>query len=321
MRVSTIHSSAAAMVVAVVALTSACVTTTATMPRPKRDNDMARRIESAFELEKQRRAAMPQPGYAPKNPGLDSIAGLRTSLAGERQRRQQLENEVAGLRLRGVEQARSSAELASLRAELSGERGRNEALKAELEREKRAVAEGHTQAELDSVEAALARERQRRQALEIELASLAKGGPASAESPTELTRLRQEVEQERHRRLEIEKAWARLREETSVPAFSSGQVSEAEFLAVKQELVETRRALALERQIQQKASADVVPSEPTPAATNELTQENRRLRDRVATLQRERDTLKRAISELGTGSDTDPTAELAEPEAQRVPVH
>ncbi len=277
------------------------------------DADLAKRLESAFALEKQRRAGIANPSYAPQNPGADSIAGLRAGLASERQRRTQLEAEVTRLRARDAEQGRANAELVSLRAELAGERNRNRALKKELEQEHEPTEQGPTQAELEALEAQLARERQRRQALETELALLAKGKTGSGESAAEVARLKQQLDQERRRRLEVEKAWSRLREETSVPPFGESSVSEAEFLAVKQELQETRRALDAEREARQKAEARVdttSPAAPDPKLSN-LGQENRTLRDRVTSLQRERDALKRAISELTSDTPVESEAEAA----------
>lgn len=280
-----------------------------------RDAELAKRLENAFALEKQRRADVPNPGYAPRNPGADSIAGLRAGLASERQRRTQLEAEVSRLKARDAEQGRANAELVSLRAELAGERNRNRALKKELEQDRAPEEEGPTQAELEALEAQLAQERKRRQALETELALLAKGKRGSGESAAEVARLKQQLDQERRRRLEVEKAWSRLREETSVPPFGEATVSEAELLAVKQELQETRRALDAEREARQKAEARVDNASPAPASPDPklstLGQENRTLKDRVSSLQRERDALKRAISELTSDTASEPAEEAA----------
>ena len=325
MRVSIPHSPVSTLLVVIVASTCGCVTTATTTQRPTANKDIARRIENAFELEKQRRASMPQSGYARQNPGLDSVTGLRASLASERQRRGQLEKELADLRAQGAERGPASAELASLRAELSGERNRNRALKKELDQAQQPASDGLSQEEFAALEAQLERERQRRQILETELARLTKGNAESGESTPELAQLRQELQQERRRRLEVEEAWQRLRDETSVPALGGGAVAEAEYLAVKQELIETQRALDTARKAHQKVDdvSTVPPAAPpvATAASSPLSQENQRLRQRLTTLRRERDVLKRAIIELGTESAADPNDEIVEPEAQRVPVH
>jgi len=269
---------------------------------------MARRLENAFALEKQRRADIQQPRYAPQNPGLDSIGGLRVNLASERKRRTHLEAEVNRLRAGEAEQGRANAEVVSLRAELAGERNRNRALRSGLERAKEETQEdGPSQAEVDTLEAQLKSERQRRQTLEAELARLSKGREGNSAATPELARLRQQLDQERRRRLEVEKAWTRLREETSVPALAD-TVTQAELLAVKQELVETRRALDAERAARQKAeeqTSSVAAVAAPDANTRILGEENTKLRDRVSTLQRERDALKRAITELTAETPAD----------------
>lgn len=72
--------------------------------------------------------------------------------------------------------------------------------------------------------------------------------PAEIESPqTVIASLRQALGRESQRRESLEKELARLKQETSSPVFGDSRVSEADFLAVKQELVELRRTLDQER--------------------------------------------------------------------------
>jgi len=72
--------------------------------------------------------------------------------------------------------------------------------------------------------------------------------PPDAEAPqTIIASLRDALTREQQRRESIEKELARLKIETSSPVFGDTRIPEADFLAVKQELVELRRTLDQER--------------------------------------------------------------------------
>lgn len=246
-------------------------------------------------MEKQRRAGLPNTGYAPRRPGPDSIAGMRSIVAGEQQRRAGLEAEVAKLRAGEAEQHRISAEVGRLRTELASERERSQTLQGELTRLSTRRAEELTPAEMEAMQAQLTYERKRVRTLEAEVARLRRGKSAEgAGSSEDLTRLRQRLDQETRRRLEVEKAFARLREETAVPPFGAREVSEVELLAVKEELVRTRQALAAERALRQ-TSTNEGSNTGTLAGDTPDVQE---WRERVHTLERERDELRRQVQRI-----------------------
>jgi len=278
-----------ALAVGCTILGTGCVTTTRS---PRSNHDVARRIERAFEMEKQRRASLPSTGYAPREPGPDSIAGMRSIVSKEQHRRVALEAEVARLRAGEAEQSRVSAELDRLRTELVNEQERKRALEGEVARLNKRSAEQLTPAEMEAIQAQLAYERQRVATLEAELSRIRRGKEsAPVESASEVARLRQRLDQEVRRRLEVEKAFARLREETSVPAFGTGEVSEAELLAVKEELVRTRQALAAERALRESTGIDATG---TPAASD-TSPDVAAWEERVRTLEAERDELRRQV--------------------------
>ena len=79
--------------------------------------------------------------------------------------------------------------------------------------------------------------------------------PADSEAPqTIIASLRHALSREQQRRESIEKELARLKIETSAPVFGDSRIPEADFLAVKQELVELRRTLDHERRTREQIS-------------------------------------------------------------------
>ena len=79
--------------------------------------------------------------------------------------------------------------------------------------------------------------------------------PTEGEAPqTIIASLRQALSREQQRRESMEKELARLKIETSAPVFGDSRVPEADFLAVKQELVELRRTLDQERRTREQIS-------------------------------------------------------------------
>ncbi len=81
------------------------------------------------------------------------------------------------------------------------------------------------------------------------------GAETEAEAPqTIIASLREALAREQQRRESIEKELARLKIETSAPVFGDSRIPEADFLAVKQELVELRRTLDQERRTREQIS-------------------------------------------------------------------
>ena len=87
-------------------------------------------------------------------------------------------------------------------------------------------------------------------------------GGAAAAAPTadaaaQITSLRFELAREQQRRQAVETELARVKEETSLPAFGDTRVPEADFLAVKQELVELRRSAAEDHEAPERLTAQL----------------------------------------------------------------
>lgn len=88
-----------------------------------------------------------------------------------------------------------------------------------------------------------------------------------AEAPqTIIASLREALAREQQRRESIEKELARLKIETSAPVFGDTRVPEADFLAVKQELVELRRTLDQERRTREQIAEQLRALQARPAA-------------------------------------------------------
>ncbi|HVM97397.1 MAG TPA: hypothetical protein VMT89_13465, partial [Candidatus Acidoferrales bacterium] len=75
--------------------------------------------------------------------------------------------------------------------------------------------------------------------------------------PSDVSELRTQLTQERERRQMLEAELAKLKEETSVPAFGERRVRESDYLALKQELVELRRAAEEDRQERERIAAQL----------------------------------------------------------------
>jgi len=117
-----------------------------------------------------------------------------------------------------------------------------------------------------------------------------------------LASLRAALTSEQQRREAAETQLARLKEETSGPAYGETRVPEADYLAVKQEIVDMRKALSDERgarealaeQLRQLQSAPVpAPAAAEPPAAAEATPnvEDAELRARLQSLQEEKQAL------------------------------
>jgi hypothetical protein len=132
----------------------------------------------------------------------------------------------------------------------------------------------------------------------------ARGGSGAAagssRSDVVVAALRAALSQEQERRLVVETELTRLKEETSASPYGGPRVPEADFLAVKQEVVELQKALADERSAREHMSADVqhlqgngVP--PVPAAAD-TSAESADLRARLQSLQEERDAIVESLN-------------------------
>ncbi len=119
-------------------------------------------------------------------------------------------------------------------------------------------------------------------------------GPAAAAAAERMNSLQAELEQERTRRLAVEQELARFKAETASPLGVGHQVPESELYAVKEELVELRRTLEVERQTHQRLANGVAAiAQPAPApSTSDMEWEAR-----VQGLQQEKDKIVRELNQ------------------------
>jgi predicted nucleic acid-binding Zn-ribbon protein len=125
------------------------------------------------------------------------------------------------------------------------------------------------------------------------------GGPAmstaaAARPDVVVTALRAALSQEQARRQVVETQLTRLKEETSA-VYSGARVPEADFLAVKQELVDLRQALADERAARQRLSAQMQSPQGDGAPANAST-EAADLRVALQNLQERKDAIVESLN-------------------------
>jgi len=124
------------------------------------------------------------------------------------------------------------------------------------------------------------------------------GRSESRQSGAMVTSLRAALATEQERRQAAETQLARLKEETNAPAFGDARVPEADYLAVKQEIVDLRKALADERNARASMADQVrglqnAPPAVAPAAAAEPAPnpEDVQLRARLQSLESEKQSL------------------------------
>ncbi|MBI3782520.1 MAG: hypothetical protein HY270_03865 [Deltaproteobacteria bacterium] len=109
--------------------------------------------------------------------------------------------------------------------------------------------------------------------------------------PSDVGSLRAQLTQERERRQLLETELTKLKEETSVPAFGERRVRESDYLALKQELVELRRAADEDRQERDRIAAQLraLQAGQPIAVAGDAPVENPVQRTQIENLQREKD--------------------------------